>query len=399
MDFDYKAVSAEGRLVSGRLGASNLDDLELRLKRMGIELIAGQPAAGWRLAGRGKAPRREIINFCFHLEQLSRSGIPLLEGLADLRDSLENPRFRPIVGDLIERIEGGQPLSQAMAAHPRAFDRIFTSLVQAGEASGRLPEVLASLGEALKWEDELSAQNRKIVIYPALVGTIVVAATAFLLLHLIPQLRQFVHSLGQALPLHTRLLFALSDFLRAWWPLLLALPLAALIALQILLRRDPRLRLLVDRSKLALPLVGAIHRKISLSRLSATLAMLYAAGIPILEALRLTRAAVGNRAIEQALGMVEEAIRDGSGLARACADAGVFPPLLVRMLRIGETTGGLDTALRNAAYFYTRDVREAIARMQALIEPVLTLFMGILLGWIMLSIIGPIYDLIAGFRM
>ena len=395
MLFDYKAVSAEGRMIYGRLDAINAVDLEMRLKRMELDLVTATQLAPKTLFGGRKIPRPELINFCFHLEQLSRAGVPLLEGLTDLRDSIEHPRFREVIAGLIESIEGGQTMSQGMSAHPDVFSQVFINLIRAGEGSGQLPEVLVSLTESLKWEDELASHTKKLLMYPAFVATIVLAATFFLMIYMVPQLKMFVKNMGQSLPVHTQVLFFISDLLVNYWYIFLTLPVIAVVILQLVLRSNPLARLRLDGIKLGLPLVGPILKKIILSRFANTFAMLYASGIPILESIRTTQDIVGNLAMRQALQRVEQSIREGRNVASAFHDVGMFPPLVVRMLRVGENTGGLDKALLNVSYFYTRDVKESVSRAQALIEPMLTLFMGALLGWIMLSVIGPIYDIIS----
>ena len=395
MLFDYKAVSVEGRMAYGRLDAINLVDLEMRLKRMNLDLVNGTPIHHRSLFGGQKVPRPELINFCFHLEHLTRAGVPILEGLADLRDSVEHPRFREVMAGLIESIEGGQTLSQAMADHPDIFSQVFTNLIRAGESSGQLPDVLASLTESLKWEDELATHTKKLLMYPAFVATVVLSATAFLMVYMVPQLKLFVKNMGQALPLHTQVLFFVSDLLVDYWAVFLLLPILALIAGQLVLRSNPLARTRLDGIKLHLPVVGPILKKIILSRFANTFAMLYASGILVLESIRTTQQIVGNRVVQKALERVEQSIREGQNVAGAFRDVGMFPPLVVRMLRIGESTGGLDKALLNVSYFYNRDVKESVGKAQALIEPLLTLFMGALLGWIMLSVIGPIYDVIS----
>ncbi|MBL0354264.1 MAG: type II secretion system F family protein [Candidatus Dechloromonas phosphoritropha] len=395
MLFDYKAVSIEGRMVFGRIDAINLTDLEMRLKRMDLDLVTGRPIDHHGMFGSRKIPRPELINFCFHLDQLARAGVPILEGLADLRDSIENPRFREVIAGLIEGIEGGQTLSQAMADHPTIFSKVFVSLIRAGEASGELAEVLSSLSESLKWEDELASHTKKLLMYPAFVGTIVLSATFFLMIYMVPQLKQFVKNMGQALPPQTQLLFFVSDLLVGYWWLFLSIPVLAVVAAQLVLRSNPIARLRLDGMKLTLPIFGPILKKIILSRFANTFAMLYAAGIPILDSIRTTQDIVGNRVVRKALVRVEQSIREGQNVASAFHDAGLFPPLVVRMLRVGENTGALDKSLRNVSYFYNRDVKESVEKAQTLIEPMLTLFMGALLGWIMLSVLGPVYDVIS----
>ncbi len=393
--YTYKAVNPDGRLVFGRIDAINLVDLELRLRRMELDLVSGEPLSNRSLLGGGGVPRREIIHFCFHLQQLVRAGVPVLEGLTDLRDSLEHPRFREVVASLIESIEGGQTLSQAMDNHRRVFNRVFVSLIRAGETTGRLPEVLQSLNESLKWEDELASQTKKMVAYPAFVGSIVLAATFFLMVYLVPQLKLFVKNMGQVLPMQTKILFFVSDLMVAYWYLLLLLPTVAALAVRFLLHSNPLARLRFDAIKLRVPVLGNILRKIVLSRFANTFALLYSSGIPILESIRTTQDVVGNLVIRQGLERVEQLIGEGQNVTAAFHSTGFFPPLVIRMLRVGENTGALDDALLNVSYFYNRDVRESVQKMQQLIEPLLTVVMGGLLGWIMLSVLGPVYDVIS----
>jgi len=393
--YTYKAVSPEGRMVLGKIDAINLVDLEMRLRRMELDLVNGEPVSNRSLLDRGRVPRRELIHFCFHLQQLVRAGVPILDGLTDLRDSLEHPRFREVVASLIESIEGGQTLSQGMDSHPRVFNKVFVSLIRAGEATGRLPEVLQSLDESLKWEDELAAQTKRIIAYPVFVAMTVLAATFFLMVYLVPQLKIFVKSMGQVLPLQTQILFFISDLMVAYWYLLLLLLALTGLGLRILLHSNPLARFRFDVLKLGLPLFGDIQRKIVLARFANTFALLYASGIPILESIRTTQDIVGNLVIRRGLERVEQLIGEGQNVTAAFRSIGFFPPLVIRMLRVGESTGALDEALLNVSYFYNRDVRESVQRLQQVIEPLLTLVMGSLLGWIMLSVLGPVYDVIS----
>jgi len=394
--FTYKAIDGTGKAVLGRIDAANLFDLEQRLTRMGLDLINGaQSAQRTRLVGGGKVTRQELINFCFHLEQLSSAGVPIVEGLTDLRDSVENPRFREVVSGMIEAIEGGDSVSQALAGYPEVFSRVFVSLIRAGEQTGKLSEVLKSLTESLKWEDELAAQTKKLVMYPAFVGGIVLLVTFFLMIYLVPQMTGFLRNMGQAIPLQTRILIAVSDFMIGYWWAVIAAPFVAWFGIKIAARSYPSVAYSIDHFKLTAPLVGPVLRKITLSRFAASFAMMYASGITVLDAIRSCEQIVGNKPLEHALRVVGQQIAEGKNLTVAFQDAELFPPLVIRMLRIGENTGGLDTALLNVSYFYNREVRESIGKLQAMIEPVLTMVLGAILGWVMLAVLGPVYDTIS----
>jgi type IV pilus assembly protein PilC len=371
----------------------------MRLQRMGLDLVDGHPLSHRSLFGSEKVTRRELMHFCFHLEQLMRAGVPIIEGLADLRDSLDQPRFREIVAGLAEAIEGGLTLSQAMEQQRRVFSQIFISLIRSGEASGKLCEVLRGLNESLKWEDELASQTKKLLMYPAFVASVVFAATLFLMTYMVPQMKQFVINMGHELPTQTRVLFFVSDLLVDYWTLLVLLPALLVGGLLLLLHSNPLSRLWFDGVKLKLPLVGGILRKIILSRFANTFALLYASGIPVIEAIRTTQEVVGNRYLQRGLERVEQLVTEGQNVTAAFHSVGLFPPLVIRMLRVGENTGGLDEALRNVGYFYTRDVKESVEKVQQLIEPTLTVVLGIMLGWIMLSVLGPVYDVISKIKV
>lgn len=394
--YTYKAVDAQGKSVIGRTEAVNPFDLEQRLVRMGLDLVYGAPTSQTaRLIGGTRIQRQDLINFCFHLEQLSGAGVPVLEGMVDLRDSQENPRFREVISGLIEAIQGGRNLSQSLAEYPEVFSKVFVSLVRSGEQTGRLPEVLKSLTESLKWEDELAAQTKKLIMYPAFVGGIVMLVTLFLMIYLVPQMTSFIRNMGQEIPLQTRILIEVSNFFVNYWWAAIAAPFVAWFGVKFAARTSPAVAFALDRYKISMPLLGPILKKIILSRFASSFAMMYSSGITVLDAVRSAEEIVGNRPIENALRSAGQQIAEGKNLTMAFQDVGLFPPLVIRMLRIGENTGGLDTALLNVSYFYNREVKESIGRVQALIEPALTLVLGAILGWVMLSVLGPVYDTIS----
>lgn len=398
--FAYTAMDARGSRVRGTLEAVNAVDLEMRLKRMELDFIDGGLVKRRHEFGLGfgfgsaRVPRRELINFCFHLEQLIRAGVPILEGLADLRDSVEHPRFREVLAGMLESIDGGKSLSQAMADHPQVFDEVFVSLIRAGEESGMLDEILCSLADSLKWQDELIAHGKKLVLYPAFLGMVVAAMTIFMMIYLVPKMAGFIARMGLELPGQTKMLIAVSDLFVHYWGALLVVPLLLVASIIVMLRTNSSARKVYDKTILSLPVVGDILRKIILARFAAVFAMLYASKIPIIEAIRTTEGIVGNVVIRAGLQRAGQMIVDGQKVSSAFDSVALFPPLVIRMLRIGENSGGLDRALRNVGYFYSRDVRESIERIQVMIEPAMTMILGLLLGWVMIAMLGPIYDII-----
>lgn len=392
--YSYRALDDHGKTHRGLQDAANQVDLELRLKRGGLDLIDAKLDRGRMIRGRRKIKRPELITFFFNLEQLTSAGVPLLESLADLRDTMNDPHFREIIANLVESIEGGKKLSQAMAQHPDAFDKIFVSLTHAGEESGRLPEVFQHITESLKWQDEMSSHTKTILIYPALVGTIVAGITFFLMIYLVPQLVTFIKGMGQEIPLQTRILLATSSFFVSYWYVMIALPVVLPIAVKLLITSSPEMRYRFDQFKLDMWVTGPILRKIILARFANTFAIMYGSGISILDCISNSRDVVNNLAVAKSLVDVTHEIESGKNLTQSFQNTGMFPPLVIRMLKVGEATGSLDKALLNVSYFYDRDVKESIKKVQIMIEPTMTIVLGGLLGWVMLSVLSPIYDII-----
>jgi len=393
--YAYKAINKSGQRRTGLQDASNLVDLEMRLKRTGLDLINGKIAKKNRFATGATVTRRELITFFFNMEQLTNAGVPLLESLADMRDTLSNPLLREVVADLIENIEGGMRLSQAMAEHPRVFEKVFVSLVNAGEKSGKLQEVFLHLTNTLKWEDEMASQTKQVLIYPAFVMVVVIGVAFFLMIYLVPQLTGFIKNMGQTLPFHTKALLFVSSIFVQYWYVMLMVPLIAFAIIKFMVAYNPRARYRLDDLKLRLWPIGPILKKIILARFANFFGMLYASGISILECIAICRDIAGNVVIEESLIQAGRKIEEGENLTQSFQSTNIFPPLVLRMLRVGEATGALDKALLNVGYFYDRDVKEAITSAQAMIGPAMTVFLGLMLGWIMFSVLTPIYDVIS----
>ncbi len=392
--FAYRAVDVEGRTSSGNLDAVNAIDLELRLKRLGLDLLTFESARKSVAARTRRVSREELITFCFHLSQLLKAGVNIIEALTDLRDSMENAGFKQVVASMLEDIEGGQKLSDAMGNHGYVFDSVFVSLVKAGESTGQLTEVLDELTENIKWQDEMASQAKRALIYPMVVLVVVIGVLFVLMTVLVPQLADAFKSLVPKLPPETEFLVNLSKFFVRWWYLLLGLPFAIAAGIFLAARADDKVRKRFDGLALKLPVLGAIREKIILARFSTFFAMLYNAGISVIECIQICEKIVGNRVMEEGLQRVGRSISEGQGITQAFVATKLFPPLVIRMLRVGESTGALDTALYNVSYFYNRQVRESIARMQQMLGPATTVVLGIMIAGILYAIFLPIYDVI-----
>ena len=393
--FAYRAIDEEGLMQRGSIDAMNAVDLELRLKRMGLELITFESIKKSTMLAAKRISRKELVTFCFHMDQLMRAGVPIIDALTDLRDSVENPAFRQIVASLLEDIEGGLKLSEAMANHPSAFDNVFVALISTGEQTGQLPEVLSKLTENLKWQDELAAQVKKAMTYPIFAGVVIIGVVFALMIFLVPQLAVTMKALTPNPPPQTLALIAVSAWMQKYWYLVVGLPIVSVVTLIFLAKTNEEVRYRIDALVLKLPIMGPLTNKIILARFSTYFALMYQSGISVLECIRISEKIVGNRVIEQGLQRVGREINDGSGITQAFQNVRLFPPLVIRMLKVGETSGGLDTALLNVSYFYNRDVKEMMGRLQEMIQPVLTVVLGGILILILLTIFSPMYDVIA----
>ncbi len=396
--YRYTAVDAEGRRLTGLADADNEDMLESRLAQRNLTLVRARPAPQRRFAVRARIGRRELIHFCFQMEQMVNAGIGVLDGLRDYADALPPGALRDVVAGVAERIEAGSTFSEALAAYPAVFSTLFVDLVRAGERSGELGAVLRHLTESLKWQDEMIARTRKALAYPAFVAVIVLGVMAFLMVYVVPQVTDFILSMEGEVPWYTRLLIAVSHTVADDWPWLLGVPVTAAVALKLLLARSEAARLWFDAFTLRLPVIGPVLEKIVMARFAHYFALLFQAGLPVLECFQLCGGVVGNRHVAQALERARRAVARGEAVSDALEATCLFPRLVLRLLRIGERTGDLAQALANVNYFYRRDVDEAIERLQSLIEPALNLIIGLLMGWVMLAVMGPIYDLIGQLR-
>jgi type IV pilus assembly protein PilC len=392
--FRYRAADSQGNRVHGELSAINDVDLELRLRRTGLALIRARPATARGLFPHRHANRRDLISFCFHMQQIARTNAPLLDGLKDLIDSSENSRFRDLLTLVADDLEGGKLLSEALAAHPDVFDRVFIALVRAAEKSDQMETVFARLESSLKQQDELQAEFTRLLIYPSLAAVAVFAAAAVLLFYLTPKLALLVASLNLPMPAATRALVASSELARSHLPWLL--PAAALIGAGLVLapRHSPALAERLDAFWLRLPALGTALRKRILARVTGLLALLLQSGVGLLDALQVCAESADNLTVKRKLLNAGQLIAGGGGVSDSLGRQALFPPLVLRMVHTGESNGALAEALENVAWFFERDSRETLTRALKLLEPGLAALLGLLLALLLLAVFLPIYQII-----
>jgi type IV pilus assembly protein PilC len=392
--YSYKALNQTGRRVTGQLHANNDIDLYQRLKQLNLELLSAAEDKGRRSLAllRRRIGNRELIQMCLHLQQLSAAGVSLMESLADVRDSTDHRRLRDLLATIYEDVAAGQSLSEAYGRHPRVFGTVFHSLLAAGEESGNLTESFIQLVKHIKWVEAVNAKIKKAIRYPTVMLVVMAALFFFMMMIVVPQVVGFLTSSGQELPIVTKGLIATSDFVQEFWYLLVGGPLLAVVVLKMLARTSEHFAYRIDFYLLRLPVLGDLVRKISLSRFAHFFATMFQSGVPILDCLETARKVVGNRCLSTSLQTVRSGVQDGNPLSIGLRNTGEFPSLVVRLVKIGEESGNLGETLNNVTDFYDRDVDESVDALVGMIEPGLTLFGGLMMAWIVIAVIGPIYD-------
>lgn len=391
--YNYTGINERGKKVTGQLTANNEVDLYQRLKGLNVELINAKLDKGRRgftLIG-AKIKNRDLVQVCLHIQQLQAAGVGLMESLADVRDSTEQRRLRDLIAEIYQDVSEGMALSEAFGRHPRVFGTVFESLIAAGEASGNLVESFTQLIKHLKWVDTINAKVKKAIRYPSFMLLVIVGLFMFMMTTVVPQVTGFLKSNGQELPLITTALIATSDFVQKFWWAIIASPIVTVVGLTALARASADVAYRVDFLKLRLPMFGVVLRKISLSRFAHFFATMFQSGVPILNCLETAQKVVGNLVLAESLATVRTTVQEGNPLSSGMRDTGEFPTLVLRMVKIGEDSGNLGETLENVTEFYDRDINETVDGMIGMIEPTLTLFAGLMMGWIVAAVMGPIY--------
>lgn len=392
--YKYKALNSKGRPIKGVLGAVNENDLFNQLQSANLELVSCVALSSKKSKSRfmTNIKIRDLIQLFIHLDQMDGAGVPLLDALADIRDTTENTALRDAMSEIHRDVSEGSQLSEAMAKHPRIFTNLYVSLVGSGEKTGKMSSSYRQLVKYLKWVDLMQTRVRKATRYPMILLVVVVAAVTIMMGFVVPQIVEFIRNMEFELPFATTSLIATSDFFQAYWWAVLLLPLILVGSVLALRKSSENIAYRIDRLLIEMPVMGPLIRKINVARFCQTFGALYAAGLPILEAIRAATSTVSNRALLEALDSIQSLIKTGSPLSEAFNGSGEFPSMVIRMLKVGEDSGNLTVVLEQVSDFYTADVDEEVQKLIAMIEPSLTMVLGGMILWIAVGVFGPIYN-------
>ncbi len=390
--YRYSAMNEMGRTINGVVTAENDVDLEERLKQIGLELVNYRELREKKGSSSGRVKMQDMIVMCLHLEQLGRAGVPLLETIADVRDSSDSMALKNIMTGVYEYIKNGEVLSKALAHYPRVFNSVFIGLIAAGEKTGNFSEAFLHIADHLKWTSDLRRKTKKAIRYPIALLLVMSGVIAILMTYVVPKLVDFMLAQGFDLPLHTRALIAFSHAFVNYWFLIFGIPFVIIISLISLFRISEPFAYKVDGIILKLPVFGSVSRKLNMARFTHFFAVLFNSGIDILESLNAAKEVVGNRVLCESIELMARSVSEGTSLTSSMRISNQFPNLVVRMFKVGEDSGNMTEALDNINFFYDREVNDAVDSVVGLIQPTLTVVMGLLIFWVIAAVFGPLYQ-------
>jgi len=393
--YTYTAADNAGRRVSGRLEAKDETAAVVQLQTQRLYPLevreAREVVPGWRLA-LSRIGSRELQVFTQQLATLLTAGVELDRALSIQTELTHNQALRKVITQVRESVQGGSSLAEALARHPRVFSRLYVSMVSAGEAGGVLEQILARLATFLAGVQELKEYLITSLIYPVFLAVVGTGTVSLLLIFVLPQFTTIFQAMGGTLPLPTQILMGLSGFLAEyWWLVAGGLAAAGLAVRQFV--AAPKGRLAWDRLKLRLPLVGGLLQKAEVARWARTLGTLVESGIPFFQAIRIVKETVGNLVIARAMDRVTEDVKKGAGIGAPLRESGVFPPLAIHMISVGEESGKLEEMLLRVAEAYEAEVRTGVKRLISLLEPIMIVVMGIVVGLVVVSILLAIFSI------
>lgn len=400
--FKYAAKGPGGKTVEGTINANDKNDAvaELRKQNLVVVKVEETNAAPAKRRGRGgvvigkpKASKAELVIFTRQLSTMVGAGLALLESLEVLADQAESPGLRAGIESLVSDVRGGVDLSVAMEKCPKIFDPLYISMVRAGEVSGQMDIILQRLADYQESSESLRREIKSAMTYPVISMVLVLAITAFLMLGVVPGFRAVFDSLDTELPWITKFTLETAEFMKAQWLLCFG-GLAGIVIGSLMFLKTEAGGWFWDRFILKAPVFGSLVRKVALARFSRTFATLIRSGVPIMGTLDIVAETAGNRVVAQAVLNSRESVRAGNLLSEPLAQAPVFPPMVVRMIAIGERTGSLETLLEKIAEFYDAQVKAAVKSLTSMIEPILITVMGVIVGGVVMSVFLPILDVV-----
>jgi len=388
--FLWEGIDRNNRHVRGETKAASEAVVNSNLRRQGIRITKLRRQT---FRGGGRVNEKDITFFTRQLATMLKAGVPLLQSFEIIARGHKNPRFARLMMEIKGRIEAGSSLSQAFREHPGQFDALYCNLVNAGETAGMLDGILDRLATYKEKILALKAKIKSALFYPIAVITVAIVVVWVIMVWVIPAFKQVFTNFGAQLPAPTLMVIAISDFFVSYWWLLLIIIIGTLSTLFILHRRSAAFRYALDRLSLKLPIVGSIVEKATIARWTRTLSTMFAAGVPLVESLDAVAGAAGNAVYAAGTKKIQTEVSTGTSLTNAMHNTGLFPTMVLQMTQIGEESGSLDGMLSRVADFFEREVDDAVAALSSLLEPVIIVFLGVVIGGLVVAMYLPIFKL------
>jgi len=399
-DYQYTGIGANGKPMTGTIAAGSADEVSRLLRQKRVRVTKVEPVGNKKSAfaslmgaGKNKVTQEEVAVFTRQFSVMIDAGLPLVQCLDILSKQTDNKYFGEVLAEVRSEMEGGASLADALGQHPKVFTELFCNMIAAGEAGGILDIILRRLATYIEKAVKLKRAVKSASVYPVVIISVACAVVMIILWKVIPTFAGLFAGLGAQLPLPTRIVVFASNFVAAYMPYLIVSIIGGVYATRSYYKTDNG-ALVIDRMLLKMPVAGLLMRKIAVARFCRTLATLVTSGVPILEALSITASTAGNRVISDAVLDTRRNIEAGRSLAQPLAASGAFPPMVTQMIAVGEETGSLDTMLSKIATFYEEEVDTAVEGLMALLEPVMIVFLGTVIGGIVVSMYLPMFDLI-----
>jgi type IV pilus assembly protein PilC len=392
----WKGRSPSGELLSGEYQTENKDELVgyLRKRKIIITSVREQKAQlNFKLPGGNRVSVKDLGVFTRQFATMINAGLPMVQCLDILSQQTEKEFLRTSISKVMTDVEGGATLGEAMGRHPKVFSTLYVNMVEAGEAGGILDVILVRLATFLEKLDALQRKVKSALTYPTVVACVALGATAFMLIFIIPTFAKMFVDFGGELPLPTKIVIGISDFLRMFWWAIGASIAGGVVAFQRYYKTEQG-RYTIDKLMLKIPVLGTVVRKGSVARFTRTLGTLISSGVPILQGLEITARTAGNKVVERAVMATRESISQGNTISEPLKECGVFPPMVTSMIAVGEQTGALDEMLDKIASFYDSEVDTAVDSLTAVIEPVMIVIMGVVVGGMLIAMYLPMFKLV-----
>src|SRR5574341_22572 len=393
--FLWEGKTRQGQVQKGEIAAKSKDDVLALLRKQNIQPInvLEKPKEIKFSFGQQKVEGKDVVIFTRQLATMIDAGLPLVQCLDILGSQTENKTLSKIVNQVRSDVESGSTFAESLKKHPKVFDNLYVNMVAAGEAGGILDTILQRLATYMEKLNRIKKQIKSAMIYPSVILFVAVAVVALLMVIVVPMLAGMFASMGQLLPLPTRIVIAISNFLKSWGGLILAGSLVGIFfGLKQWRKTEAGLRT-TDAIGLKLPVMGTLIQRVSVAKFTRTVGTLLSGGVPILEGLLIVSRTSGNKVIEEGIMATRQSVSEGKTLAEPLAAAKVFPPMVVQMISVGEATGALDNMLNKIADFYDEEVDSAVAALTSMLEPMLMIFLGVTVGFVIVAMYMPIFQM------